>query len=67
MKRYHVILVASFVVAGLCAAGTIDAKSEKANTSRYCDMVKQYKDTNGKKGWPDFEKTYRHECLGIKS
>lgn len=66
MKRYHAILIAAAAIGSLAIAGTFDKEDKQVEDAHYCSMVKSYKHTHGKEGWPDFRETYRHDCLGIK-
>ncbi len=66
MKRYHVILIAAGAIAAASVAGTFDKDAVQVQGAHYCEMVKTYKHSQGRQGWPDFKETYRRDCLGIK-
>lgn len=31
--------------------------------TQYCEMVDLYKQSGGESGWPDYQQTYRSECV----
>lgn len=55
MKRYQVILTLAAVLLLLGIVGAVDAEEESAQEARYCAMVKLWKETNGREGWPAYE------------
>ena len=50
------------IVIALGFVGTIDHQSETSDVEEYCRMVKQFKDTDGAFGWPDYENAYTSWC-----
>ena len=53
-------IVIMFVVFGIL--GNDDFAQEQAAMDEYCAMVKQYKETEGKAGHPDYNGTYFPYC-----
>lgn len=61
MKKQITITVALlFLLALLGVVGKMDADSAQLDADHYCDMVKAGH-------WPDYQGTYRRECLRPKS
>lgn len=56
--RILIMIVVSAVV-----AGALDYQSAQDGEQTYCDMVKQYKETRGEYGWPDYKLAYMKECV----
>lgn len=56
--RVLIILFGAFLLAAVLVANTLDKRSEANERDLYCDMVQQFKDTNGQYGWP----AYKGEC-----
>ena len=55
---HHKVLIILFGVFLLAAVGivnTLDKRSEANELDLYCDMVQQFKDTNGQHGWPAYK------------
>lgn len=55
LKRYHVILIAIFLVAAIGIVGQSDANEEQRSAEQYCHMVKLWKETRGQSGWPAYD------------
>ena len=51
LTAFIIIMLAAFGI-----AGTHDFEEEQRQEEHYCEMVKQYKQTRGEKGWPEFKK-----------
>ena len=58
MNNYIVALVAVLLGISIGLVNTLDKRSEANERDLYCDMVQQFKDTNGQYGWP----AYKEEC-----
>lgn len=56
------ILLAGAAFAAFGLVGTMDYEDELAGQDRYCEMVKMYRDSNGEKGWPDYNGNYNQAC-----
>lgn len=59
MKRYLIVLLLAIAGAMWIYSGSED-KVNKMEHQHYCQMVKQWKATDGLYGWPD----YKHEECG---
>ncbi len=44
-------------------AGQSDYEDAARAEQLYCDNVKQYKDTGGQLGWPDYREVYNTMCV----
>jgi hypothetical protein len=55
LKRYHVILIAIFLVAVFGLIGNLDAEDTQFQQEQYCAMVKLWKETRGQSGWPAYD------------
>lgn len=55
LKRYQVIILAIFVLVLMGIAGHMDAQEEERQHAEYCEMVKLWKESNGKAGWPAYD------------
>ncbi len=55
IKRYQVILafIAFIALAGI--VGQSDFEEEQRQQDEYCDMVKLWKESKGKAGWPAYD------------
>lgn len=51
-------LIAIMLFSAVLVVNTMDKRSEANERDLYCDMVQQFKDTNGQYGWP----AYKGEC-----
>lgn len=51
-------LIAIMLLSAVLVVNTLDKRSEANERDLYCDMVQQFKDTNGQYGWP----AYKGEC-----
>ena len=54
LKRYQVILAVIGLIVAAGFVGPSDIEEEQRQQAEYCDMVKQWKETNGKAGWPAY-------------
>lgn len=50
-----IILFGVFLLAAVGIVNTLDKRSEANERDLYCDMVQQFKDTNGQYGWPAYK------------
>ena len=50
------------VVIALGFVGSMDHQSVTSDVDEYCRMVKQFRDTDGAFGWPDYENAYESWC-----
>jgi len=55
IKRYHVILIAIFLVAVFGLIGNLDAEDTQFQQEQYCAMVELWKETRGQSGWPAYD------------
>lgn len=51
-------LIAIVLLSAVLVVNSLDKRSEANERDLYCDMVQQFKDTNGQYGWP----AYKGEC-----
>ncbi len=49
------ILLAFVLLVVMGLLGQYDMAEEERQQAQYCQMVKLYKDTNGRAGWPAYE------------
>lgn len=54
IKSYQIILAAIGLVIAAGIVGKSDFEEEQRQQDNYCFMVKQWKQTNGKQGWPAY-------------
>jgi len=50
-----IVLIAVFLLGAVGIVNTLDKRSEANERDLYCDMVQQFKDTNGQYGWPAYK------------
>lgn len=55
MKRWQVIGLVLLVLVAFGLVGNMDAEEEQRQAEQYCEMVKLWKETNGKAGWPAYD------------
>lgn len=55
MKRWQVIGIVLLVLVAFGLVGHMDAEEEQRQAEQYCEMVKLWKETNGKAGWPAYD------------
>jgi len=55
VKTTLIVLFGVFLLAAVGIVNTLDKRSEQNQASLYCDMVQQFKDTNGQHGWPAYK------------
>ena len=48
------ILAIIGIIIAMGIAGNIDVQEEQRQHAEYCEMVKLWKQTNGKRGWPAY-------------
>lgn len=56
------IALSIFALGILAVLNAIEGNELDREQSRYCDMVKIYKVTNGERGWPDYNKNAKEVC-----
>ena len=64
------ILAGAVVFAVLVILALIDksdAPYRERMTSQYCELVRIYRATNGRHGWPDYRGEYERRCEGNKN
>lgn len=54
IKRYQVILAAIGIIVAIGIVGQSDMEEEQRQQDEYCAMVKLWKQTKGKQGWPAY-------------
>ena len=54
IKRYQVILAAIAFIALAGIVGQSDFEEEQRQANQYCEMVKLWKESKGKAGWPAY-------------
>lgn len=50
-----IILFGVFLLAAVVIVSTLDKRSEQNQASLYCEMVAEYKASNGEYGWPAYK------------
>lgn len=55
MKRWQVIGLVLLAIAAFGLVGHMDAEEEQRQAEQYCDMVKLWKESKGKAGWPAYD------------
>ncbi len=53
MKKLDILAIIGIVIA-MGIAGTMDVQEEERQHAEYCEMVKLWKQTNGRQGWPAY-------------
>lgn len=54
IKRYKAILAIIGIIIAIGIAGNMDVHEEERQHAEYCEMVKLWKQTNGRQGWPAY-------------
>lgn len=54
LKHYQVPLAFIGIIIAMGIAGNMDAQEEERQHAEYCEMVKLWKESNGKAGWPAY-------------
>lgn len=54
MKRYQAIFALLAVLLLMGIVGHFDAEDEQLQQDNYCEMVKLWKESHGKAGWPAY-------------
>ena len=54
LKRYQVILALIGIIIAMGAVGQSDFEEAERQAEQYCEMVKLWKESNGKAGWPAY-------------
>jgi len=55
IKRYQVILAFIGIIIAMGIVGQSDFEEEQRQAEQYCEMVKLWKESNGKAGWPAYD------------
>jgi hypothetical protein len=55
LKRYQVILAFIGIIVAMGIVGQSDMEEEQRQADQYCDMVKLWKETRGRAGWPAYD------------
>ena len=50
-----IVLFGVFLLAAVGIVNTLDKRAEENQASLYCEMVAEYKASNGKHGWPAYK------------
>lgn len=53
MKKLDILAIIGIVIA-MGIAGHMDVQEEERQRAEYCEMVKLWKESNGKAGWPAY-------------
>lgn len=54
IKRYQVILAIIGIIIAMSIVGQSDIEEAERQQAEYCEMVKLWKQTKGKAGWPAY-------------
>ena len=54
IKRYQVILAIIGIIIAMSIVGQSDLEEAERQQTEYCEMVKLWKQTNGRAGWPAY-------------
>jgi len=54
IKRYQIILIGLAMLGAFGLLGSMDKEEEERQQAEYCEMVKLWKQTNGRAGWPAY-------------
>lgn len=63
MKQIFFILGFLFIIFLMYTSGKSEYDLQIDEQNHYCEMVKLFKDSKGKTGWPDFKNTYSEWCI----
>lgn len=57
MSRHGVLIIlfGVFLLSAVVIVSTLDKRSEQNQASLYCEMVAEYKASNGEYGWPAYK------------
>lgn len=55
IKTTLIVLFGVFLLAAVGIVNTLDKRSEQNQVSLYCEMVAEYKASNGQHGWPSYK------------
>lgn len=55
IKRYQLILAVIGLIVAMGIAGQADYEEEQRQAEQYCEMVKLWKQTGGRAGWPAYD------------
>ncbi len=55
IRRYKTILAVIGLVAAMGIAGQADYEEEQRQAEQYCEMVRLWKQTGGRDGWPAYD------------
>jgi hypothetical protein len=58
IKRYKAILAIIGIIIAIGIAGNMDVEDEQLQLDHYCEMVKLWKESDGRQGWPDYDGIY---------
>ena len=50
-----IVLFGVFLLAGIGIVNTLDKRSEQNQSDLYCEMVEEFKASDGKHGWPAYK------------
>ena len=50
-----IVLIGVFLLAAVGIVNTLDKRSEQNQASLYCEMVEEFKASNGERGWPAYK------------
>lgn len=53
--HYKTILTAAGIIAAMGIAGQLDYEEEQRQAEQYCEMVRLWKQTHGRAGWPAYD------------
>lgn len=65
VKKQKFIVSCLAVLIGLGVlglAGSMDVEDAAQQVSQYCENVKDWKASNGQRGWPDYNGNYNEIC-----
>lgn len=61
MKKLHMVIT-GLILAGFCLLTQLDYEDELLEQLRYCSMVADYINSDGKSGHPDYNGNYKEVC-----
>ena len=55
IKTTLIVLFGVFLLAAVGIVNTLDKRSEQNQSDLYCEMVEEFKTSNGERGWPAYK------------
>ena len=62
MSAFGIVTALSALLSLMAVVGSYDYQDAVEQQSQYCEMVREWKASNGERGWPDYNRNFKEVC-----